>query len=259
MKNILILAALFAAAAISQASVPSPGGDCNGKSGKQSGCQTVEASTTQNCGGKQGRAQGKQKGKSCQKADKGSCQGKEAKQKGKKTGQSKGQGKQKGKGREQAKGQKGKGGNCGTQTFAELEKAVATKTKIEITPKVLAYRKALQTTLEEELYARDYYKAADAALDGPRRFGNLANAEQHHADAVANMITYLGGTPVMTYSTPIVLPADLAKADETCKEVELLVIKIYKDLIKDCPDPLILPALEHIQASNYRHLSAVGG
>lgn len=128
-----------------------------------------------------------------------------------------------------------------------------------VSPQLRHYMATLQSTLEKELYARDYYMAADQALAGPPIFGNLAGAEQNHANTVANMITQLGGTPVMSHNIPIVVPASLAEANSTCEEIELLVIRVYKSLIMSCPDPTMLPALQNIQASNYQHLSAVGG
>jgi len=116
----------------------------------------------------------------------------------------------------------------------------------------------LQGALECELYARDYYVAADAALSGGAPvFGNLARAEQNHADAVANMIRIVGGTAVMQQNVEIVVPATAADAAAECTAIELYVIEVYAGLIEDCTDDRILGALESIQASNYRHLAAV--
>jgi len=121
------------------------------------------------------------------------------------------------------------------------------------------YLTRLQSTVEKELYARDYYKAAAAALPGVRRFANLAKAEQNHADAIAAAIRYLRGTPSMKPTIKVVVPKTVAEADAECRKIELMVIDIYKGLIKDSPDPKVTKVLQRIQSSNYRHLAAVGG
>jgi len=149
----------------------------------------------------------------------------------------------------------GQGSNCGS-----AQGLAPGGTNPVIPPGVLRpYVKALQATLEKELYARDYYTAAAQALSGPPRFAKLAQAEQKHANAVANMITYLGGTPVLAHNIPVVVPATVAEADATCEQIELLVIDVYDRLINACPDPAILPMLSNIQSANYAHLDAVNG
>ncbi|MEZ5974565.1 MAG: ferritin-like domain-containing protein [Planctomycetota bacterium] len=123
---------------------------------------------------------------------------------------------------------------------------------------VAMYIRRLQTTLESELYARDYYAAAYIAL-GLQRFNNLTGAEQNHANAVAGMIQYLGGVPVMAHNYTVVPPTTIDEADGVCIQIELHVIDVYAGLIADCPDPALLPILNNIQASNLSHLNSVGG
>jgi bacterioferritin (cytochrome b1) len=120
------------------------------------------------------------------------------------------------------------------------------------------YLKRLQSILGEELYARDYYQAASKAF-GARKFANLSRAEQRHADAIASAIHYLGGKPVLSHSRPIVVPKTAAESERVCQDIEKLVIKEYKGLIQDCPDPALLKMLNSIQSANQRHLQAVGG
>ena len=119
-----------------------------------------------------------------------------------------------------------------------------------------AYMRRLQSTLESELYARDYYDAAYLALGTPR-FANLASAEQRHADSVVWMITYLGGHAVPFHRKSITPPTSLAEADAVCEAIELYVIAVYDGLIRDCPDPALLQRLNNIQDSNHNHLAAV--
>ena len=121
------------------------------------------------------------------------------------------------------------------------------------------YLKRLQTALESELYARDYYAAAAKALPGVRRFSNLARAEANHAAAITSAITTLGGKPVQQQKVAIAVPSSVAAADAHCTEIELYVIAMYKGLIKDCPDGGVKQKLERIQVANYRHLQVVGG
>ena len=129
-------------------------------------------------------------------------------------------------------------------------------TKAEVKKEYLA---RLQSTVEKELYARDYYKAAANALPGVRRFANLTTAEQRHADAIVSAIRYLGGTASTTPTIKVVTPKTVAEADAECRKIELMVIDIYKGLIKDSPDSKVTRVLKRIQSSNYRHLAAVGG
>jgi bacterioferritin (cytochrome b1) len=119
-----------------------------------------------------------------------------------------------------------------------------------------AYLASLQSTLEKELYARDYYLAASKALK-VRRYGNLARAEQNHADAIAAAITRLGSTPTVSHDEEVKTPATSAEADAECTKIENTVIEVYTGLIKDCPDDAVLGVLENIQRSNRRHLAAV--
>ncbi|MCB9914599.1 MAG: hypothetical protein H6828_05550 [Planctomycetes bacterium] len=234
MKSFLVLAAFAAAAAFASASVQQNGAGPNGPNNASCTQQGPQGSSCQ----QQGRAR--------QRGRQGQCGG----QQGQCGGQGQGQGRRRG-----PNGQGGQG-MCTSGGSAALAAAPA----FTVTPAYLRqYVGALQSTLEKELYARDYYTAADQALNAPPRFANLASAEQNHADAVANMITYLGGTPVMSHNIPIVVPATVAEADATCVQIELLVIGVYDRLIRGCPDPAILPVLNNIQASNYNHLDAVGG
>ncbi|MEN8150345.1 MAG: DUF2202 domain-containing protein [Planctomycetota bacterium] len=119
------------------------------------------------------------------------------------------------------------------------------------------YLARLQATLEEELYARDYYRAAFDALDGYRRFGNLSRAEQNHADAIQKAIVRLGGKPVNRQTRKIAVPDTVEAADSECEAVEKKVIEIYAGLIADCPDEIVKKSLERIQEANRRHLAAV--
>lgn len=254
MKKLLVLAALLAAAVATQAYAQGPGpgagtwarwsADCQRATDNSelaaprwrgNGLRTVtgdQASaprrTARGCGRGQGRGQMARRGR-------GGWRGRGA-----------------------GLGQGQRGGTCalGLGITSTTSSAAAVT---NIPPTLRHYLDTLQSSLEWELYARDYYTAADLALGWPPRFGNLANAEQNHADAVGNMITYLGGTPVYSHDTPIVPPATVAEADETCEQIELTVIAVYKSLIRSCPDPALLQTLNNIQASNYQHLSVVGG
>ena len=117
--------------------------------------------------------------------------------------------------------------------------------------------KRLQPILEAELYAQQYYANADKALNGVRRFQNLARAEGNHANAIANAIRNLGGTPDMQQPTKIETPNTIADADKHCEKVELHVIEIYADLIKEAPTTPLKQMFENIQQANRRHLNAV--
>ena len=128
-----------------------------------------------------------------------------------------------------------------------------------VKPATPAYLKRLQTALESELYARDYYAAAALALPGVRRFSNLTRAEANHAAAVTSAMTKLGGKPVQQQKVAIVVPLTVQQADAHCTEIELYVIEMYKGLIKDCPDDGVKEMLKRIQKANYRHLQVVGG
>ncbi|MEZ6019035.1 MAG: hypothetical protein R3F17_02745 [Planctomycetota bacterium] len=77
-----------------------------------------------------------------------------------------------------------------------------------------------------ELYARDYYTAAFTAL-GLQRFQNLGQCRANHANAVAGMIQYLGGTPVLAHNYTVVTPTTVDEADDVCTQIELKVIAIY--------------------------------
>lgn len=223
MKSIFVVAALAAAFALPQAVAQRRG------QGSSGACSNV---CTQS--GPHGQPQGGGR----QHARQGNCDGQ-------------GQGARRGQG----------GGVCNSPgAGASTQALVPAGTTLVIPPGILRnYLKTLQSTLERELYARDYYTAAAQALNGPPRFGNLALAEQKHANAVANMITFLGGTPVLAHNIPVVVPATVAEADAVCEQVELFVIDVYKRLINACPDPALLPVLNNIQASNYAHLDAVNG
>ena len=119
------------------------------------------------------------------------------------------------------------------------------------------YLDRLQQTLEKELYARDFYVAA-AGNSGTLPFDNLSSAEQNHADRIADAIRFLGGTPVKPQTAELPDYISWNLASEHCQEIEIEVIEVYKELIRDCPDPILVPLLERIQAANYRHLAAVG-
>jgi len=179
-------------------------------------------------------------------------------------GLSQGQGQGWGRGRGAWRGQGfGRGASFQTAGVAAQRQActpITGQTSLDPRSKrVFLYRRRLQETLEKELYAGDYYAAADEALAGPPRFGNISNAEDHHANLVSAMITYLRGNPVLSHDIPIVVPTTVAEADATCRDIELLVIDVYAGLITDCVDPALLQTLQNIQASNYQHLSVVGG
>ena len=119
------------------------------------------------------------------------------------------------------------------------------------------YLARLQATLEEELYARDYYKAASAALDGYRRFANLSRAEENHADAIVAAMKRLGGEPVLRQDRAVTVPESVAAADAECTAIERKVIEVYSGLIEDCPDEVVKKSLTRIQEANRRHLSVV--
>jgi len=98
------------------------------------------------------------------------------------------------------------------------------------------YLARLQSVLESEYYARDYYEAASEALGGIRQFDRLALAEQRHADAVTNMIRIVGGVAVTAQTVQIVPPTSVEQAEAECEVIELYVIDVYADLIADCTD-----------------------
>lgn len=230
MKSILFVAALAAALALPQAVAQRRGPQTNPGSG---------ANCTQS-GARQGNGPGQ-----------GNCNGQ---------GQGQGQGNCNGQGGRRARGggHGGNGGNGGACNAALALDPEGTSLMLPVAT-LQRYTAALQATLEKELYARDYYTLAAQVLQGPPRFGKLALAEQKHADNVASMITYLGGTPVLAHNFPVVPPATVAEADATCEQIELLVIDVYARLIHACPDPALLPILNSIQASNFAHLDAVNG
>ncbi len=117
----------------------------------------------------------------------------------------------------------------------------------------------LQTVLEAELYAKEYYLAAARALNGPPRFQNLARAEDNHANAIAYAIGTLGGTPSWVQSETITPPQTVAEADAHCEELELHVIDVYDGLITDAPNSQLLTIFQNIQRANFKHLLVVGG
>ena len=117
----------------------------------------------------------------------------------------------------------------------------------------------LQATLEAELYAKEYYQAAARALNGFRRYQNLAKAENNHANAIAHAIELLGGTPIWVQNEPIIPPRTIAQADGHCREIELHVIDVYEGLIADAPTSQLEAIFQKIQKANYQHLSVVGG
>jgi len=166
---------------------------------------------------------------------------------GRGNGRGDGQGQGRGNGRGDGQGQ-GRGGDGAR---------VLTGDETEAKPASKEYLARLQATLEEELFARDYYRSAYESLDGFRRFGNLSRAEQNHADAIAAAIERFGGKPVLSHSQKIIVPDSVAAADAVCTVIEKKVIKIYKGLIRDCPDETVRKSLERIQQANYRHLSVV--
>lgn len=148
------------------------------------------------------------------------------------------------------------GPNKGNKTAAEA--TVAVKLTEEVSAdQAKKWVKRLQPVLEAELYAQEYYEAAAKALNGVRRFENLARAEGNHANAISNAITTFGGKPSMDQPTAIVIPKTIEAADKHCEEVELQVIKIYDGLIKDAPTPQLKNMFENIQRANRRHLNAV--
>jgi len=239
MKYMFIIAALSAAAAFSHAATQGPANGTQNPSCDPTACPQDGSGSQGQCRGQ--RQDGQRRGM---------------------RGQGQGQGQGQGKGQGQGRGQRG---NCGSNGAMLGSAGLAPGTLASTAPLTIPaadlqpYLAALQSTLEKELYARDYYTAADNALSGPPRFGNLAIAEQRHANMVGRLITYLGGTPVYSHNIPFVIPSTVTEADDTCREIELLVIRVYDRLIAGCPDPLLLPTLNHIQASNYQHLSVVGG
>ena len=261
MKTILVVAALVAATALApaapQARGPGSNGSCGavcspsggqGQPGTCNGpCQgTCNGPCQGTCNG-QGPGAGKGPGQ-------GACNGQ-----GPGAGNGPGQGTCNGLGQRARRGQgngvRGRNGAGGAN-----QNLAPGGTTVVIPPGVLVpYRNALQATLERELYARDYYTAASQALNGVPRFANIARAEQKHANAVANMILYLGGIPVLAHNYPVIVPTSVAEADATCEQIELLVITVYDRLIRTCPDPALLPMLNSIQAANYVHLDAVDG
>lgn len=235
MKSILFVAALATALALPQAVAQRRGPQSN----SASGANCTQSGPCQGNGPGQGTCTGQGQGQ-------GTC-----------TGQGPGQGNRNGQG-----GRRGRGGRHGGQSGACNAEFALDPEGTSLTLPVATlqrYTAALQATLEKELYARDYYTLAAQVLQGPPRFGKLALAEQKHADHVASMITYLGGTPVLAHNFPVVPPATVAEADATCEQIELLVIDVYARLIHACPDPVLLPILNSIQASNYAHLDAVDG
>jgi hypothetical protein len=117
----------------------------------------------------------------------------------------------------------------------------------------------LQTVLEAELYAKEYYQAAARALNGFRRFQNLARAENNHANAIAYAIGTFGGTPNWVQNETITPPATVQEADDHCKGIELHVIDVYEGLIADAPNSQLLMIFQNIQKANLQHLSVVGG
>lgn len=125
-------------------------------------------------------------------------------------------------------------------------------------PEVVAYVERLQDILADELYAQEFYSVAASDTRG-HRYANLAAAEGRHAAAISSAIRTLGGQPIVAHGRRIGAVESQAAADGTCREIELKVIELYKGLIKDCPDPRLVPVLERLQEANYRHLSAVSG
>jgi len=116
----------------------------------------------------------------------------------------------------------------------------------------------LQPVLESELYAKEYYEAAYSAL-GLRRYQNIGNAEQNHAEAIAYAIELCGGTPQWVQNETITPPTSIAEADAHCEEIELYVIDVYNGLIADAPAPELSGIFRNIQRANYKHLDAVDG
>lgn len=250
-------------------------GGCGGKAKRQSqgqgrGCGQAGRGQGRGCG-QAGRGQGVGQGEARRgQAHRGQGEGRgcrqsqgegEASATGRGCGQARGQGRGAGQGcRQKSSGRacgqvRGQGGQrqgaaqgCAAQTaFADLE------------PASEAYLAALASALEDELYARDYYLAAAKALPGVRRFSNLARAEQNHANMVAAMIRALGGQPDLERTRAVETPETLAAADTECRKIENHVIEAYARLIKEAPADPIRTALSRIQASNHRHLAAVGG
>jgi hypothetical protein len=76
---------------------------------------------------------------------------------------------------------------------------------------------------------------------------------------VAAMIRGLGGQPDLERTRAVEEPASLAAADLECQKIEKHVIELYARLIKEAPADQVRTALDRIQASNHRHLAAVGG
>ena len=93
------------------------------------------------------------------------------------------------------------------------------------------------------------FKAASASLE-VRRFGNLARAEQHHADAIRDSIRYLGGQPILEHNRKVAVPKSAVEADEVCRKIELAVINVYESLIgmvAVIPGVLLMGGLESIR------------
>ena len=126
-----------------------------------------------------------------------------------------------------------------------------------------AYLKRLQTAWLAEIEAQNHYLAAQAQVGG-RIYANLARAEGNHARAIASILRSQGLSQDLPQPNKAQVPAAGTKLDATRAqahgiEIEKQVIQFYADLIKDCPDPTILPILKNIQAANQRHLRALGG
>ena len=178
-----------------------------------------------------------------------------------------GQGKGKGKGKGPARGRRDPGNRGQASPGQDQGRRVSNSTccggcagsAVSAAPTVsLDYLRRLQATLEEELFARDFYAAA-ARATGMQRHRNLARAEEHHAQAIATAIESLGGQAVREHGRELPDGSDPAQADRVSREIEQRVIEVYTGLIEDCPDPDLLPILRNIQAANHRHLQAVGG
>ena len=161
---------------------------------------------------------------------------------GRRSGLRRGQGRRMGRGR-------------GQQMKAGIDRPV-----VSTRPPNAAFALRLQTALESELYARDYYKAARKALPQMPHFARLEAAEQRHANAISTAIRQLGAKPLLKQKAAIKVPTTAEEANAECRRIELHVIKLYKGLIADCPDlKPVQTILNNLQRANYRHLRSVGG
>lgn len=228
-------------------------GQGNGR--RRGACRGPRQATGQGLGRGQGQGNGRGRG-----ASRGPRQG---------VGQWPANGRRQGFGRNAVRGQAAvpqqgnvRGWGRGTRRLQQTSPATTSDAAVAPTippDEARAWASRLQTVLEAELYAKEYYQTAARALNGFRRFQNLSRAENNHANAIAYAIGLLGGTPDWVQNQPITPPQSVAEADAHCREIELHVIEVYEGLIADAPTSQLLAIFQNIQQANYQHLSVVGG